>query len=387
MPEPQKLQPKPQTDATPKKVKEVIIVIDDPDTGRAHVEIPGAVPAQVTPLKPQQEVPMEQAASFKSPLLGSKKASKTADLNRTLQCDSCGQNFPQRDAQLSDAPGNAKCPSCGGSDVYFAEDEPPTKTADASPASPNSGKQFPGIMIKDAENGNLVFVDETEGEYTQNGKITNDSGDTMIKQGPALVASSIHGVTFGSSVAELVRDFHSDEATPEYIQAVEQKLNETGHVMLSEECSLIKIKPEDWAGLKILNSESELPAVDFGATVEGGKTSAMEMTGSASTLVFADSKVTCGLLEYHSEGGETAEELSHAFTDGLEAVGSMDHREFAGLCLHLVQQTGGKLLLNGKPLAATEMDQTSGEPLSDGDIVEYDGQKVPFGEIHGSLGF
>lgn len=50
--------------------KHVIIVIDDPDSGKSHIEIPGqgeATPDNVVPFK--REEPAQRAASFVSRLL------------------------------------------------------------------------------------------------------------------------------------------------------------------------------------------------------------------------------------------------------------------------------------------------------------------------------
>jgi hypothetical protein len=126
-------------------------------------------------------------------------------------------------------------------------------------------------MAKDDEAGNLIYIDDSDtGEYTQGGVIINDSGDIMNQSGTALVASSIHGVTFGSSVAELVRDFYdyqlaSDEKA---MRSLEEELKKVKHIQLSEECSLILIEPQDWAGLKIYTAQDELPAISFGQPYE-----------------------------------------------------------------------------------------------------------------------
>lgn len=228
-----------------KAPKEVIIVIDDPVTGRAHLEFPGAE-AQPKP---------EEAPEAKKPEAGKPQ-----------------QPTNVQPLQTKTKPGAPKTPGLEEEPAKAASLKSPllaSKQATAKTASANDGKQFPGLLLRNGENGHLVFVDDSdEGDYTQGGEIINDYGDHMDKAGEALAASSIHGVTFDDDLAELVKNYGGVEDDPEYVAKVQKVLDETGHAMLSDECSIIKVKPEDWASMETYTAQDELPALDFGTQVQ-----------------------------------------------------------------------------------------------------------------------
>lgn len=54
---------------------------------------------------------------------------------------------------------------------------------------------------------------------------------------------------------------------------------------------------------------------------------------------------------------------------------------FVSSCLHLIQQSGGELCYNGKPIRVTDISQTDGFPLSRNDILLVDGNKFRFGDL------
>lgn len=57
--------------------------------------------------------------------------------------------------------------------------------------------------------------------------------------------------------------------------------------------------------------------------------------------------------------------------------------EFVGSSLYVMQQTGGKLLLNGKKVKASNMKDTSGKPLKGDTELIYGGKKVKFSSLMG----
>ena len=57
-----------------------------------------------------------------------------------------------------------------------------------------------------------------------------------------------------------------------------------------------------------------------------------------------------------------------------------------GLIFHSIQQLGGKLLCKGVELNATTMEQTSGDELSDSDLVNYDGRLIDLGYVLRNFG-
>lgn len=84
----------------------------------------------------------------------------------------------------------------------------------------------------------------------------------------------------------------------------------------------------------------------------------------------------------HPEQYNEVEEGGWAYSDGNEpnnAVNSIE--DFIGLSLHLIQQGGGELYINGKQAHAKNIDQTSGSPVSIGELQFESAQLSPFERV------
>lgn len=88
-------------------------------------------------------------------------------------------------------------------------------------------------------------------------------------------------------------------------------------------------------------------------------------------------------LSYENSAIEQASEMGFAFSDGdREYCCAQDWRDFIGTALHLIQQTGGVLMLNGQQINAASLASTNGQPVKrDTVIVLNDGRHVVLSEL------
>lgn len=88
-------------------------------------------------------------------------------------------------------------------------------------------------------------------------------------------------------------------------------------------------------------------------------------------------------LSYENSAIEQASEMGFAFSDGeLEYCRAQDWRDFIGTAFHLIQQTGGVLMLNGQQINAACLEATNGRPVTvDTVVVLNDGRLVALSEL------
>ncbi len=88
-------------------------------------------------------------------------------------------------------------------------------------------------------------------------------------------------------------------------------------------------------------------------------------------------------LSYENSAIEQASEMGFAFSDGeREYSYAQDWRDFIGTALHLIQQTGGVLMLNGQQISAASLASTNGRPVTrDTVVVLNDGRSIALAEL------
>ncbi len=88
-------------------------------------------------------------------------------------------------------------------------------------------------------------------------------------------------------------------------------------------------------------------------------------------------------LSYENSAIEQASEMGFAFSDGeRECCYAQDWRDFIGIAFHLIQQTGGVLMLNGQQINAACLASTNGRPVTvDTVVVLNDGRLVALSEL------
>jgi hypothetical protein len=90
-------------------------------------------------------------------------------------------------------------------------------------------------------------------------------------------------------------------------------------------------------------------------------------------------------LEYENDAVTDLSEMGHAFGDGEvghEYCYAMTWQEFIGTAFHLMQQTGGILILNGLRIHATNLKDTNGNSMTKETIVALDnGETLPLSKI------
>ena len=77
-------------------------------------------------------------------------------------------------------------------------------------------------------------------------------------------------------------------------------------------------------------------------------------------------------LEYENDAVTDSSEMGHAFgdgEDGHEYRFATTWQDFIGTAFHLMQQTGGILILNGVPIHAANFSDTNGSSVTKETIV------------------
>ena len=86
-------------------------------------------------------------------------------------------------------------------------------------------------------------------------------------------------------------------------------------------------------------------------------------------------------LIYENDAVSDISEMGHAFgdgEDGNEFCYARNWQEFIGRALHLIQQTGGILQLNGQQISASCFEGTDGRAVTnDTEVVLANGKKLP----------
>lgn len=88
-------------------------------------------------------------------------------------------------------------------------------------------------------------------------------------------------------------------------------------------------------------------------------------------------------LSYENSAIEQASEMGFAFSDGeREYCCAQNWWDFIGTAFHLIQQTGGVLLLNGQQINAVCLAATDGRPVTGGTVVVLnDGRHAVLSEL------
>lgn len=91
------------------------------------------------------------------------------------------------------------------------------------------------------------------------------------------------------------------------------------------------------------------------------------------------------ILEYENDAVTDASEMGHAFSDGEEGhefCYATTWQEFIGTAFHLIQQTGGILIINGVPIHAANFSDTNGRSVTRDTIVALDnGDTLPLSQL------
>jgi hypothetical protein len=77
-------------------------------------------------------------------------------------------------------------------------------------------------------------------------------------------------------------------------------------------------------------------------------------------------------LAYENTSVTSASEMGCAFSDGEEGheyCYATTWQDFIGMALHLIQQTGGTLTLNGEKIHAVAFADTNGSPVTKDSLV------------------
>ena len=80
-------------------------------------------------------------------------------------------------------------------------------------------------------------------------------------------------------------------------------------------------------------------------------------------------------LEYENDAVTESSEMGHAFGDGEEGheyCNATTWQDFIGTAFHLIQQTGGILILNGVNIHAANFSDTNGSSVTRETIVALD---------------
>jgi hypothetical protein len=91
------------------------------------------------------------------------------------------------------------------------------------------------------------------------------------------------------------------------------------------------------------------------------------------------------ILTYENDAITEVLEMGHAFGDGEEGhefCKAQTWQNFIGTALHLIQQTGGVLTLNGQEISAATFEGTAGDPVTKDTLVMLeDSEKIPLAYI------
>ena len=81
-------------------------------------------------------------------------------------------------------------------------------------------------------------------------------------------------------------------------------------------------------------------------------------------------KLQGNTLSYENSAIEQASEMGFAFSDGeREYCYAQNWQDFIGAAFHLIQQTGGVLMLNGQQINAACLASTNGRPVTSDTVV------------------
>ena len=90
-------------------------------------------------------------------------------------------------------------------------------------------------------------------------------------------------------------------------------------------------------------------------------------------------------LEYENDAVTDASDMGHAFGDGEEGheyCYATTWQDFIGTAFHLIQQTGGILILNGVSIHAANFSDTNGISVTKESIVALgNGETLPLSQI------
>lgn len=91
------------------------------------------------------------------------------------------------------------------------------------------------------------------------------------------------------------------------------------------------------------------------------------------------------MLEYENDAVTDESEMGHAFGDGEEGheyCYAQTWQDFIGTAFHLIQQTGGILLLNGQQIRAASFRYTDGCSVTkDTLVILIDGEAISLAQI------
>ncbi|MDO9050876.1 MAG: hypothetical protein Q7U70_05245 [Methylotenera sp.] len=90
-------------------------------------------------------------------------------------------------------------------------------------------------------------------------------------------------------------------------------------------------------------------------------------------------------LEYENDAVTESSEMWHAFGDGEEGheyCYATSWQDFIGTAFHLIQQTGGNLLLNGVSIHAANFSDTNGSSVTKETVVALgNGETLPLSQL------
>ena len=90
-------------------------------------------------------------------------------------------------------------------------------------------------------------------------------------------------------------------------------------------------------------------------------------------------------LTYENDAVSDITEMGHAFGDGEEGnefCYARTWQDFIGRVLHLIQQTGGVLKLNGQQIGASRFESTDGNAVTKNTKVTLaDGKTLPISQL------
>lgn len=91
------------------------------------------------------------------------------------------------------------------------------------------------------------------------------------------------------------------------------------------------------------------------------------------------------MLEYENDDVTDTSEMGHAFGNGEEGheyCYARTWQDFIGTALHLIQQTGGILILNGQQISAAKFSDTAGISVTQNtNVILVDGEIIALSKI------
>lgn len=96
-------------------------------------------------------------------------------------------------------------------------------------------------------------------------------------------------------------------------------------------------------------------------------------------------KLQGNMLEYENDAVTDTSEMGHAFGDGEEGheyCYAQTWQDFIGTAFHLIQQTGGTLILNGQKISAAKFSDTAGISVTKNtNVILADGEIISLSKI------